>query len=64
MPHARTERDPEGISARGPLAVVTTLLADGSPHSTVVWIDCDGEDVLFNTARGRAKDGTSCATRA
>ena len=38
------------------LAVVTTLRADGSPHSTVVWIDCDGDDVLFNTARGRAKE--------
>jgi PPOX class probable F420-dependent enzyme len=40
----------------GHLAVVTTLRADGSPHSTVVWIDCDGEDVVFNTARGRAKE--------
>jgi PPOX class probable F420-dependent enzyme len=40
----------------GHIAVVTTLRADGSPHSTLVWIDCDGEDVLFNTARGRAKE--------
>lgn len=38
------------------LAVVTTLRADGSPHSTVVWIDCADGDVLFNTARGRAKE--------
>jgi PPOX class probable F420-dependent enzyme len=38
-------------------AVVTTLRADGSPHSTVVWIDTDGPGVVrFNTARGRAKD--------
>jgi PPOX class probable F420-dependent enzyme len=37
--------------------VVTTLRADGSPHSTVVWIDTDGAGVVrFNTARGRAKD--------
>jgi PPOX class probable F420-dependent enzyme len=37
--------------------VVTTLRADGSPHSTVVWIDTDGTGVVrFNTARGRAKD--------
>jgi PPOX class probable F420-dependent enzyme len=35
---------------------VTTLRADGSPHSTVVWIDeVDGE-VWFNTAVGRAKE--------
>ena len=37
-------------------AVVTTLRKDGSPHSTVVWIDEEGGDVVFNTARGRAKD--------
>ena len=37
--------------------VVTTLRADGSPHSTVVWIDTDGPGIVrFNTARGRAKD--------
>jgi PPOX class probable F420-dependent enzyme len=35
---------------------VTTLRRDGSPHSTVVWIDeVDGE-VWFNTAVGRAKE--------
>lgn len=36
-------------------AVVTTLRKDGTPHSTVVWIEEDGGDVLFNTAEGRAK---------
>jgi PPOX class probable F420-dependent enzyme len=35
---------------------VTTLRADGSPHSTVVWIDSQDGDVLFNTACGRAKE--------
>lgn len=35
---------------------VTTLRRDGSPHSTPVWIDTDGENVLFNTAIGRAKE--------
>src|SRR4029079_2081380 len=28
---------------------------DGSPHSTVVWVDVDDEGVSFNTARPRAK---------
>ena len=37
-------------------AHVATLRADGSPHLTVVWIDYDGERVLFNTAVGRAKE--------
>jgi PPOX class probable F420-dependent enzyme len=38
------------------VATVTTLRADGSPHSTVVWVDTSDEAVLFNTARGRAKE--------
>ena len=36
--------------------IVTTLRQDGSPHTTVVWVDEEGGDVVFNTARGRAKD--------
>lgn len=36
-------------------AVVTTLRPDGSPHSTVVWVDEDDGKVLFNTAYPRAK---------
>ena len=36
-------------------AVVTTLRADGSPHSTVVWVDEQDGKVLFNTAYPRAK---------
>ena len=34
---------------------LVTLRADGSPHVTPVWIDYDGENVLVNSARGRAK---------
>jgi PPOX class probable F420-dependent enzyme len=37
------------------VGVVTTLRDDGSPHSTVVWVDVDDGKVSFNTARGRAK---------
>jgi PPOX class probable F420-dependent enzyme len=36
-------------------AVVTTIRRDGSPHSTIVWIDWDGENVVFNTTMFRAK---------
>jgi PPOX class probable F420-dependent enzyme len=38
------------------VGVVTTIRPDGSPHSTVVWVD-DPEDgvVSFNTATGRVK---------
>jgi PPOX class probable F420-dependent enzyme len=35
--------------------VVATVREDGSPQLTPVWVDTDGEDLLFNTAEGRAK---------
>ena len=35
--------------------VVTDINADGSPHSTVIWVDHDGRHLLFNTAYGRLK---------
>lgn len=37
------------------VGVATTLRSDGSPHSTVVWVDASDGDVSFNTAHGRAK---------
>ncbi|MDW8338732.1 MAG: PPOX class F420-dependent oxidoreductase [Thermoleophilia bacterium] len=37
------------------VGVATTLREDGSPHSTVVWVDVDDEGVSFNTAWPRAK---------
>ena len=46
----------EAFLREGHIAVVTTLRGDGSPHSTVVWIDGAGGEVRFNTARGRAKE--------
>jgi PPOX class probable F420-dependent enzyme len=36
--------------------VVTTIREDGSPQSTVVWIDLEADGTpSFNTARGRVK---------
>jgi PPOX class probable F420-dependent enzyme len=37
------------------LAHVAVIDADGAPHVTPVWVDTDGENILFNTAKGRAK---------
>lgn len=37
-------------------AQVATIMPDGTPQLTPVWVDYDGEHVLFNTARGRRKD--------
>jgi PPOX class probable F420-dependent enzyme len=36
-------------------AAVATVNGDGSPQLTVVWVDYDGENVVFNTAAGRWK---------
>lgn len=38
------------------VGTVTTLRPDGSPHSTIVWVDVEDGTVGFNTARGRAKE--------
>lgn len=37
------------------VGVATTLREDGSPHSTIVWVDVEDGVVSFNTALGRAK---------
>ena len=37
------------------VGIVTTLQRDGSPQSTVVWVDVDDEGVSINTAYGRVK---------
>lgn len=34
---------------------LATLMADGSPHLTPVWIDYEDDHVLVNTAEGRQK---------
>jgi len=37
------------------IAFVATVNEDGSPQVTPVWVDTDGEAIVFNTARGRVK---------
>jgi PPOX class probable F420-dependent enzyme len=37
-------------------ASLATLMPDGSPQVTPVWVDLEGDFVLVNTARGRQKD--------
>jgi PPOX class probable F420-dependent enzyme len=36
-------------------ATVATLNPDGGPHTSVVWIMCEGDSVLFSTTAGRQK---------
>jgi len=37
-------------------AHLATLMADGKPQTTPVWVDYDGRHVVINTAEGRQKD--------
>lgn len=35
---------------------LATIMADGTPQVTPVWVGFDGEHLLVNTAKGRLKD--------
>jgi PPOX class probable F420-dependent enzyme len=37
-------------------ASLATIMPDGGPQVTPVWVDLEGDLVLVNTARGRQKD--------
>ncbi len=53
---AKLEGKPRKFLDESPyVGVATTLREDGSPHSTIVWVDVEGDKVSFNTARGRLK---------
>ena len=36
-------------------AMLATLMPDGRPQVTPVWVDTDGNTILVNTAKGRQK---------
>ena len=62
----KSERIPEAfrdLFARPVLAHLATLMPDGTPQVTPVWIDYDGEHLLVNTIRGRQKDRNMTARR-
>jgi PPOX class probable F420-dependent enzyme len=37
-------------------AHLALVRGDGTPHVTPIWFDYDGQNFIFNTARGRVKD--------
>ena len=51
-----TDRQREFLDDNPFVGTVTTLRPDGSPHSTIVWVDTENGSVGFNTAAGRAKE--------
>jgi PPOX class probable F420-dependent enzyme len=36
-------------------AVLATINPDGSPHTSTMWVGCDGGDVVMSTVEGRRK---------
>ena len=54
----------KALIARPLLANVATVDAEGRPQLTPVWIDLEGENLAFNTAKGRAKDANLAANPA
>jgi PPOX class probable F420-dependent enzyme len=52
---ALKDRERQFLDENPFVGTVTTLREDGSPHSTVVWVDVEDGKVSFNTAQGRAK---------
>jgi PPOX class probable F420-dependent enzyme len=51
----RLPRQAKSIIEKKTFAPLATLMPDGSPQVTPVWVDHDGDRVVINTAEGRAK---------
>ena len=45
----------QALIAKKVLAHIASLDADGSPNVSPVWVETDGDDLVINTALGRAK---------
>ena len=52
---AQLSKKAKALIQRPVIANVATVDADGGPQVTPVWIDLDGDDLIFNTAKGRVK---------
>jgi PPOX class probable F420-dependent enzyme len=55
MAHRLKDEQRKFLAENPFVGTVTTLREDGSPHSTIVWVDVEDGNIAFNTARGRAK---------
>jgi PPOX class probable F420-dependent enzyme len=38
------------------LGFLATIMDDGSPQVSPIWVDVEGDQILFNTAKGRRKE--------
>jgi PPOX class probable F420-dependent enzyme len=44
------------ILAKPAFAHLSTVMSDGSPQASAVWVDTDGSSIVVNSAEGRLKD--------
>jgi PPOX class probable F420-dependent enzyme len=57
--HALPEKA-KAILRKRAFAHIATLMPDGSPQVSPVWVDVDGDRILVNSAEGRRKDRNLC----
>ena len=55
MSDAKLNQDAKALLGEPVIANLATVAGDGSPHVTPVWVDVEGDDLVINTAEGRAK---------
>ncbi len=56
MPQSLIPQSHLDLFGKKSFAHLATLMPDGRPQVTPVWVDYDGHYVLINTAQGRQKD--------
>ena len=56
LPRDRIPASHRDLAECPPVAALTTLMPDGSPQTSVVWCDTDGDVIRLNTMRGFAKE--------
>jgi PPOX class probable F420-dependent enzyme len=52
---ALSDKQLELLKSGKHFGVVATVDADGHPQTSVVWVDTDGQNLVFNTTNKRAK---------
>ena len=55
MPETKLSARTVRLLLKPVMAHLATVMRDGSPQVTPLWVDTDGEHVLVNTAEGRLK---------
>ncbi len=55
MAHMTKEECKQFILEKARPAIAAVVRADGRPHASPIWIDLDGDDIIFNTGEDSLK---------